>query len=46
MFFTLFAIGCLGGGGQTGWVHNLQCFSLYSSRIEVSETYVFDIVIT
>ena len=36
------------GGGQTGLVHNLimQFFSLYSSNMEVSETYFFDIVIT
>ena len=36
------------GGGQSGLVHNLlmQFFSLYSSKIEVSETYFFDIVIT
>ena len=35
-------------GGQTGLVHNLlmQFFSLYSSKIEVSETYFYDIVIT
>ena len=43
-------IGCRGGGGggQTGLVHNLlmQFFSLYSSKIEVSETYFYDIVIT
>ena len=32
-----------GGGGQTGLVHNLlmQFFSLYSSKIEVSETCFF-----
>ena len=32
-----------GGGGQTGLVHNLlmQFFSLYSSKIKVSETYFF-----
>ena len=48
VFFTFFAIGCGGAGGQTGLVHNLrmQFFSLYSSKIEVSETYVFAIVIT
>ena len=42
-------IGCRGGGGgQTGLVHNLlmQFFSFYSSKIEVSETYFFYIVIT
>ena len=54
MFFTQFGYwagrggGAGGEGGQTGLVHNLliQFFSLYSSKIEVSETYVFDIVIT
>ena len=36
-----------GGGGQTGLVHNLlQFFTLDSSKIEVSETYFFDIVIS
>ena len=36
-----------GGGGQTGLVHNLlmQFFTLYSSKIEVFETYFSDIVI-
>ena len=37
-----------GGGGarQTGLVHNLlmQFFSLYSSKIEVSANYFFDMV--
>ena len=49
MFFTLFGYWAgRGGGGQTGLAHNLlmQFFRLYSSKIEVSETYVFDIVIT
>ena len=49
MFFTLFGYWAGGGGGgQTGLVHNLlmQFFTLGSSKIEVSETYVFDIVIT
>ena len=37
-----------GGGVQTALVHNLlmQFFSLHSSKIEVSEAYFFDIVIT
>ena len=36
------------GGVPKGLVHNLlmQFFSLYSSTIEVSETYFFNIVIT
>ena len=49
MFHPVFAIGCGAGGGcPKGLVHNLlmQCFSLYSSKIKVFETYVFDIVIT
>ena len=49
LFFTLFGFLVRGGGGgQTGLVHNLlmQSFTLGSSKIEVSETYVFDIVIT
>ena len=51
VFFILFGYwaGRGGGeGGQKGLVHNMlmQFFSLYSSKIEVSETYVFDIVIT
>ena len=43
VFFTLFGYWVRGGGGQTGLVHNLltQFFSLYSSKIEVSETYFF-----
>ena len=38
VFFTLFG---RRGGGQTGLVHNLlmQFFSLYSSKIEVFETF-------
>ena len=37
-----------GGGAPKGWVHNLllQFFTLDSSKIEVFETYFFDIVIT
>ena len=50
MFFTLFAIGRRGGGGGSpkGLVHNLLMlfFTLDSSKIEVSETYFVDIVIT
>ena len=47
-FFTLFAIGWMGEGGQTGLVHNLlmQFFNLYSSKIKVSETFFFAILIT
>ena len=41
-------LGRCGGGGQTGLVCNLlvQFFSLDSSKIEFSEIYFFDIVIT
>ena len=48
MFFTLFGYWMPGGGGQTGLVHNLlvQFFCLYSSKVEVTETYFVDIVIT
>ena len=48
MFFTLFGYWAGGGGGQTGLVHNLlmQFFTLGSSKIEVFETYIFDILIT
>ena len=51
MFFTLFgywARGAGGGGSPKGLVHNLlmQFFTLDSSKIEVFETYSFDIVIT
>ena len=37
-----------GGGVSQGMVHNLlmQFFALYSSKIEVFETYFFDTVIT
>ena len=37
-----------GGGGPKRLVHNLlmQLFTLYNSKIEVFETYFFDIVIT
>ena len=47
-FSPYLGIGCKGGGWQTGLVHNpvMQFFSLYNSKIEVSETYFFDIVIT
>ena len=42
VFFTLFGYWVQGGGGQTGLVHNLlmQLFTLDSSKIEVSETYI------
>ena len=47
LFFILFGYGA-GGGSPKGLAHNLlmQFFTLGSSQIEVSETYVFDIVIT
>ena len=37
-----------GGGGGNGLVHNLlvQFFTLYSSKIEVSETWCFHILAT
>ena len=41
-FFTLFGCWLQGGGGvQMGSVHNLlmRFFTLYSSKIKVSETY-------
>ena len=50
--FTCFSpylgIGRTGGGPPKGLVHNLlmQFVTLGSSKIEVYETYVFDIVIT
>ena len=48
MFFTLFGYWVGGGGSPKGLVHNLlmQFFTLDSSKIEVFETYFFDIVIT
>ena len=48
MFFTLFGYWGGGGGCPMGWVHNLlmQLFTLRSSKIEVFETYFFDIMIT
>ena len=49
MFFTLFGYWARGGGGSPkGLVHNLlmQFFTLDSSKIEVSETDFFDVVIT
>ena len=49
-FSPYLGIGCWGGGGGSldGVVHNLlmQLFAMYSSKIEVSETYFFDIVTT
>ena len=48
-FSPYLGIGCRGrGGAPKGWVHNLlmQFFTLSSSKIEVSETCLFDIVIT
>ena len=50
VFFTLFGHWARkgGGGSPKGLVHNLlmQFFTLGSSKIEVSETYFFDIVTT
>ena len=53
VFFTLFeywaGVGAGGGGGGQDWYTTFLCTfsSLYSSKIEVSETYFFfDIVIT
>ena len=49
MFFTLFGYWAGGGGvSPKVWVHNLlmQFFTLGSSKIEVFETYFYDIVIT
>ena len=50
MFFTLFGYWAAGGGGGApkGLEHNLlmQLFTLDNSKIEVFETYFFDIVIT
>ena len=50
MFFTLFGYWARRGGGgpPKGLVHNLlmQLFILGSSKIEVFESYFFDIVIT
>ena len=43
-FSPYLGIGCK-GGGQTGLIHNLL-MQFYSSKIEVFETYFFDIVIT
>ena len=49
MFFTLFGYWAGGGGGSPkGLIHNLlmQFFTPDNSKIEVFETYFFDIVIT
>ena len=49
MFFTLsgyYVRGGVGGGAPKGLVHNLQFFTLDSSKIEVFETCFFDTVIT
>ena len=48
-FSPYLCIGCGGGGGgPKGLVRDLlmQFFSLYSSKIEFSATYFFDIVIS
>ena len=46
MFFTPFGYWAHVGGSPKGLLHNLQFFTLDSSKIEVFETYFFDIVIT
>ena len=48
MFFTLFRVLGWGGGSPKGRVHNLlmQFLTPDSSKIEVFETYFFDIVTT
>ena len=49
MFFTLFGYGACGvGGSSKGLVHKLlmQLFTPGNSKIEVSEIYFFDTVIT
>ena len=49
MFFSLFGYWVRGrGGGQTRLVHKLlvQFVYLHSSKIEISESYFFDTVIT
>ena len=51
MFFALIGYWVLGGGGggaSKGWVHNLlrRFFTLGNSKLEVFETYYYDIVIT
>ena len=49
MFHLIWVLGAQGGGGAPkGLANNLlmQVFTLESSKIEVSETYFFDIVIT
>ena len=47
-FSPYLRIGWGGGGSPRGLVHNLlmQLFTLDSSKIEVLETFFFDIVIT
>ena len=49
VFHPIWVLGTRGGGGAPkGWVHNLllQLFTLGSPKIEVFETYFFDIVTT
>ena len=49
MFHLISVLGARGGGGSPkGLVHNLLMpfFTLRGSKIEVFETYLFDIVIT
>ena len=47
-FSPYLGIGCRGGGSPKGLVHNLlmQFFTLGSSKIKVSETYLVGIVTT
>ena len=47
-FSPYLGIGCAGGVSPKGLAHNLlmQFFTLGSSKIDVSKTYFFDIVIT
>ena len=48
MIFTLFGCWVGGGGLPRDWYTTcfMQFFTLHSSKIEVFETYFFDIVIT
>ena len=48
VFFTLFDYYVQGGGSPKGLVHNLlmQLFTVGSPKVEVLETYFFDMVIT
>ena len=48
VFFTLFGYPVRGGGSPKGLVHKLlmQFFTLECSKIEVSQTFFFDVVTT